>query len=243
VGYAQGAVQRAQPAQQQEFAVTLQAAQRGAPVPLKPRPPSARTFDALRAGDARAAFEAARAMAGDSRAARATLAASRYRFPADNDRPFAGPAVETALGVIQTMAGATDLDGALALYDAVKTCSSALLGLHVPPPLGTSITREAFRTRMGGGAPAPGQGSPVAQAPQAGGAGDPDPVVFPGQCVAKLSDYVRIMKGMQSGNAMGALAQAGLDMNGYTQVATQWGQAMQRDPSLVAKFHALMQQR
>ena len=67
--------------------------------------------------------------------------------------------------------------------------------------------------------------------------------LFPGQRVAKLSDYVRIMKGMQSGNAMGALTQAGLDMNGYTQVATQWGQAMQRDPSLVAKFHALMQQR
>jgi tetratricopeptide (TPR) repeat protein len=240
VGYAQGAVQRAAPAQQQEFGVTLQAAQRGAPLPLKPRPAAGRAFDALRAGDAKAAFDTARAISGDPRAARAALAASRYRFPADNDRPFAGPAVETALGVLQSLAGATDPDGALAIYDAMKTCGGALFGIHVPPPLGTSITREAFRARMGAGAPGPGQ---AAQAPQPAAAGDADPVVFPGQRVAKLSDYVRIMKGMQSGNPMGALAQAGLDMNGYTQVATQWGQAMQRDPSLVAKFHALMQQR
>ncbi len=242
VGYAQGAVQRAAPAQQQEFAPTLQAAQRGAPLPLKPRPASGKAFDALRAGDAKAAFDAARAISGDPRAARAALAASRYRFAADNDRPFAGPAVETALGVLQSLAGATDPDGALAIYDATRTCGGALFGIHVPPPLGSSITREALRARMGVGVGAAGP-TQAAQAPQPGATGDADPVVFPGQRVAKLSDYVRIMKGMQSGNPMGALSQAGLDMNGYTQVATQWGQAMQRDPSLVAKFHAMMQQR
>ena len=49
------------------------------------------------------------------------------------------------------------------------------------------------------------------------------------------------MKGMQSGNPMGALAQMGLDMQSYGQVAMQWAQAMQRDPTLVAKFQRMMQ--
>ena len=71
-------------------------------------------------------------------------------------------------------------------------------------------------------------------------AGDPDPVVFPGQRVAKLSDYVRILKGMQTGNMMGALAQYGLDMMSYGQVATAWGAKMAADPVLTEKFSRMM---
>ncbi len=74
----------------------------------------------------------------------------------------------------------------------------------------------------------------------AGGGGDPDPVVFPGQRVARLSDYVGLMKGMQTGNMMGALGAYGLDMMGYASVATQWGQKMAQDPTLTAKFSAMM---
>ena len=74
----------------------------------------------------------------------------------------------------------------------------------------------------------------------AGGGGDPDPTVFPGQRVAKLSDYVGLMKGMQTGNMMGALQQYGLDMMGYASVATAWGQKLAADPTLNAKFSAMM---
>jgi tetratricopeptide (TPR) repeat protein len=74
----------------------------------------------------------------------------------------------------------------------------------------------------------------------AGGGGDPDPVVFPGQKVARLSDYVRLMKAMQTGNMMGALGQFGLDMMGYASVATAWGQKLAQDPPLNAKFAAMM---
>lgn len=81
----------------------------------------------------------------------------------------------------------------------------------------------------------------AAQQLAAGGGGDPDPVVFPGQRVARLSDYVGLMKGMQSGNMMGALGQYGLDMMGYAGVATQWGQKLAQDPTLNAKFSAMMQ--
>lgn len=73
-----------------------------------------------------------------------------------------------------------------------------------------------------------------------GGGGDPDPVVFPGQRVARLSDYVGLMKGMQSGNMMGALGQYGLDMMGYASVATAWGQRLAQDAVLNAKFGQMM---
>jgi hypothetical protein len=77
----------------------------------------------------------------------------------------------------------------------------------------------------------------------AGDAGDPDPVVFPGQRVARLSDYVGILKGMQTGNMMGALAQYGLDMMSYGSVATAWGAKMAADPTLTEKFNRMMQAR
>jgi tetratricopeptide (TPR) repeat protein len=86
----------------------------------------------------------------------------------------------------------------------------------------------------------------MAQAQQAqhavnqGNAGDPDPVVFPGQPVAKLSDYVGILKGMQTGNMMGALGRYGLDMMSYANVATAWGAKMAADPVLTEKFTRMM---
>jgi len=242
VGYAQAAVQRAPAQSAQEFATTLQHAQQGQPAPRKPQPPSAPAFAALHASDVKGAAEAAARAGSDARARRAALVASRYRFPTDNDTPVTRAAIDAAVAAAQACAGATELDGALALYDASKTLAAAFFGSLVPPPLGASMTREAFRSKMG----VPGQPAGMAaaqaaqQAVQAGTAGDMDPVVFPGQRVAKLSDYVRIMKGMQSGNPMGALAQMGLDMQSYGQVAMQWAQAMQRDPTLVAKFQQMM---
>jgi len=74
----------------------------------------------------------------------------------------------------------------------------------------------------------------------AGGGGDPDPVVFPGQPVARLSDYVGLMKAMQTGNMMGALGQYGLDMMGYASVATAWGGKLGADPVLNNKFAQMM---
>ncbi len=74
-----------------------------------------------------------------------------------------------------------------------------------------------------------------------GNAGDPDPVVFPGQKVQKLSDYVRIMKRMQGGDFMGAIGEYGLDMSSYSSVATAWGAKFAADPSLNEKFSRMMQ--
>lgn len=78
------------------------------------------------------------------------------------------------------------------------------------------------------------------QALQSGQGGDPDPVVFPGSPVARLSDYVFILKEMQRGNMNGALGRYGLDMMSYATVATQWGQRVAADPVLNAKFGQMM---
>ena len=75
-----------------------------------------------------------------------------------------------------------------------------------------------------------------------GGGGDPDPTVFPGQAVAKLSDYVGLMKRMQGGDFNGALAAYGLDMGTYMQVMQAWGTKLGVDPSLNAKFGQMMAQ-
>ncbi len=69
---------------------------------------------------------------------------------------------------------------------------------------------------------------------------DPDPLVFPNQRVARLSDYVRILKGMQTGNMMGALSQYGLDMMAYSSVAQAWAAKMAADPGLTEKFSRMM---
>lgn len=90
------------------------------------------------------------------------------------------------------------------------------------------------------------QAAEMAKAQQAqaelasGGGGDPDPMVFPGQPVARLSDYVRLMKGMQTGDMMGAIGSFGLDMTSYGSVAMAWGQKLAADPTLTAKFSQMM---
>ncbi|MCB9656115.1 MAG: hypothetical protein R3B40_28420 [Polyangiales bacterium] len=81
----------------------------------------------------------------------------------------------------------------------------------------------------------------VAQAAAAGeDMGDPDPVVFPGQPVAKLSDYVKMMKHMQTGDMNGALKMYGLNMASYGGVAQAWGVKLASDPVLTAKFSKMM---
>lgn len=74
----------------------------------------------------------------------------------------------------------------------------------------------------------------------AGDGGDPDPTVFPGQPLAKLSDYVGMMKKMQTGDMNGALAAYGLNMTTYGQVAQAWGTKFGTDPTLNAKMAAMM---
>ena len=82
--------------------------------------------------------------------------------------------------------------------------------------------------------------TPVPGQLQSGDAGDPDPLVFPGQPVARLSDYVNMMKKMQTGDMNGAMAAYGLNMATYMQVMQAWGAKLGTDPTLTAKMGAMM---
>ncbi|UJR79662.1 tetratricopeptide repeat protein [Sandaracinus amylolyticus] len=80
----------------------------------------------------------------------------------------------------------------------------------------------------------------AAQAIASGEGGDADPTVFPGQKLAKLSDYVGLMKQMQGGDFNGALKKYGLDMGSYMQASQAWGIKLASDPMLNAKFGKMM---
>ena len=47
------------------------------------------------------------------------------------------------------------------------------------------------------------------------------------------------MREMQAGNMMGALSDLGLDMGSYTNVMTEWGGALQKDPTLKSSLKFL----
>lgn len=115
-----------------------------------------------------------------------------------------------------------DFDSALAIHD-IPECRE----------LKQRAQAQVQSQRLGGAAQAQ-------QAVAAGNAGDADPVVFPGQRVAKLSDYVRMMRHMQAGDMQGALNAFGLDMTGYMQVAQAWGTKLAQDSMLNAKFAAML---
>ncbi len=67
-----------------------------------------------------------------------------------------------------------------------------------------------------------------------------DPIIFPGQPIECLSQYVALMKKMQSGDMEGALAEFGLDMGAYGAVAAAWAAKMTQDTSLAVKYGQMM---
>jgi hypothetical protein len=85
-------------------------------------------------------------------------------------------------------------------------------------------------------------GKAQAAAAEVGAGGDLDVEVFPGAKVAKLSDYVKIMKMMQTGDMNGALASYGLNMTDWGTVAMEWGQKLAADPTLNAKMTKMLTQ-
>lgn len=67
-----------------------------------------------------------------------------------------------------------------------------------------------------------------------------EPELFPGEPIATLSDYVTMMKKMQAGDMNGALAEFGLDMMQYGEVAQKWGQLLASDPNLTQQYAEMM---
>src|SRR5262249_49093224 len=127
-------------------------------------------------------------------------------------------------------------DAVIARVRALRISENAFIQIDPPPPLGARMKREDFVRRFGGVQGAVTADQPAQPPPDAG-----DPIVFPGASVAKLSEYVALVKSMQTGDMMGALSRAGLDMATYMTVATQWSQKLAQDASLNARYAQMMQ--
>ena len=242
--YAEQALARNQfPENQAPYAENLDRARRGDPRQPKPSratSPEGRAWTLLADGD----FKSAAALQpGQSwKVRRAILSASEFRYESENESQVTPRAFDAARRALEETPGHTDADGSLYRIQALRLRENRAFPVDVPCTMGTRVPREQFRQlffqRAGGGVP---MGAPPPMQPTGGNPAHPDPVVFPGQRVARLSDYVRIIKGMQTGDMNGALRAAGIDMNEYTQVAAAWGQRLAQDPSLMEKFQRMLQ--
>ncbi|MFK7987563.1 MAG: tetratricopeptide repeat protein [Sandaracinaceae bacterium] len=67
-----------------------------------------------------------------------------------------------------------------------------------------------------------------------------DPVLFPGEPLERLSDYVSILQQMQAGDMDKTLAARGLDMESYAAIAQKWSARLAGDADLTRRFHRLM---
>jgi len=237
-----------------ELAETVRLCQSQQAPPVKGSPETSverQAFDALAAGDLKTPEQLA--TSGNSWGLfRAALTANEFRYESENHVPVNGRALEAAQMVLERTVGNSLPDACVCRIRALRLRENAFIQIDPPPPMGTRMRREelevAFARRSAD------RGADVAATPSidagwtlrevqgaAATAGDPDPTVFPGQRVARLSEYVALMKGMQTGDMMGALSRAGLDMSSYQQVATQWGQKLAADATLHARFARMMQ--
>ncbi|MBI5531731.1 MAG: tetratricopeptide repeat protein [Deltaproteobacteria bacterium] len=222
------------PENQAPYAEKLDRARRGdppAPKPTRAASVEGRMWNALADGDFKglSSFQAGNAW----KQRRAVLSAVEFRFESENDVTVTPRAREAALAALAETVGQTDPHAAHCRLQALRIRENDVFPVDVPCKMGARVPREQFRQLF---AQRSGQGM-AAQAPAAG---EPDPVVFPGQRIARLSDYVRVVKGMQTGNVAGALQAAGLDMNAWGQVAAAWGQRLSQDQGLAQQFQMMM---
>jgi len=181
----------------------------------------------------------------DWRQRRALLRARRYRFESENALAVTPDAWELAQGLLSASHGTLEADATLCRIECLRIREDWMFPIEPPPALGVSLTREEFKRRMSMSEAQP-IGAKVEvfqeiyQQIESGNAGDPDPELFPGTPLARLSDYVRATKALQSGDPMGALSRLGIDMMAFGQMAGQWGTAMQTDPTLAAKYSKMI---
>jgi hypothetical protein len=240
-----------------EMAETLSRATRGEPYPQRPLRGAAaapRAFAALAQGDLGAAASIA-AASPDWAAARAGLVAASFR--ADPEAAVSYDALRVIGAGIDASAGAIEVDAVLWRVLALELREEAAFPTDTPPPLGPRLDRseldrlvsdradEVEPTIMREVPVDPGdlptrQFAAVAAPPGAGLDDDDDAPIFPGTKIPRLSDYVQVMKAMRGADPLGMLSRLGLDMAGYAQLATQWGQRLADDPELSARFSEKM---
>ena len=187
-------------------------------------------FHLLEAGD----FAAASAMIGDAswRVRRAALAATRFRFASENDVDVTPRARAAATAALAETTGLVDREAAVTRDLALAIREQAYFARDPVPRLGDRMTRDAFyhefRARggvvLGDAAPAPAKFV--------------DRVVVPDGRLARVSDYVALLRDLAALTPREALAQFDLDDLGYVEVAKAWAAAIEADPTIAQTIAA-----
>ena len=156
---------------------------------------------------------------------------------AKTTRPIVMPqALALASRIASWSVGAIDPDALFCRERALRIRENACFPIDPPPTLGKRMDDAAFAeeyVRRGG--------APFGPKPSSMSTPDADPEVLPGTKLPRLSDYVGLMKIMQTGDMMVALKRYGLDMASYAQLSQAWAQKMQQDQALTAAFQRRMQ--
>jgi tetratricopeptide (TPR) repeat protein len=216
------------------FAATLERARsRTRTMPPSLSPPGKQreaVFQLLEAGD----FAAAAAVIADPswRVRRAALTATRYRFASENDVDVTPRARAAATAILADTAGVADREAMLARDIALVIREQAYFARDPVPRLGDRMTRDAFyhefRARggvvLGGDAPPPPRFV--------------DRVVVPDGRLARVSDYVALLRDLAALTPREALAQFDLDDADYLDVARDWAAALDADPTLAQTIAA-----
>jgi tetratricopeptide (TPR) repeat protein len=217
------------------FAATLERAKAKA----KPRPSAATLpakvkepiFALLESGD----FAGAAAQADNAsgwRIRRAALEAARFRERADNTIRVTPRAFAAASAVLTDTVGLVELEAVLARAIAREIREQAYFARDPLPPLGDRSTREAFiRDFRARGGVIIGDDAPPQQT-------FTDRVVVQGSKVARVSDYVALLRDLAALAPREALAQFDLDDAGYVEVSKAWGAAIDADPTLAQAIAA-----
>jgi tetratricopeptide (TPR) repeat protein len=210
------------------FAATLararsrtQTARPSLPPPGKLREPA---FHLLEAGD----FAAAASAITDPswRTRRAALTATRYRFSSENDVDVTPRARAAATAILADTVGLADREAMLARDIALAIREQAYFARDPVPRLGDRMTRDAFHHefRARGGVVLGEQAPPPPRFV--------DRVVVPEGRLARVSDYVALLRDLAALAPREALAEFDLDDATYLEVARDWAAAIDADPTL-----------
>jgi hypothetical protein len=198
-----------------------------APPPDKLREP---VFQLLEAGD----FAAASSAITDAgwRVRRAALTATRYRFASENDVDVTPRARAAATAMLADTAGTVEREAALARDIALAIREQAYFARDPVPRLGDRMTRDAFyREFRARGGVVIGEDAPP-PLPFV------DRVVVPDGRLARVSDYVALLRDLAALPPREALAEFDLDDATYLEVARDWTAAIEADPTLAQTIAA-----
>ncbi|HEY4056406.1 MAG TPA: hypothetical protein VGM39_07345 [Kofleriaceae bacterium] len=160
------------------------------------------------------------------RTRRGVLEQSRFRYGSENAIAVTPRALAAATSALADTAGIAALDACVVRAIALQIREQAYFARDPVPVLGDRMTRDAFYTEFRA------RGGVVL------GESTPPPVPFkdrtvvPGSPIARISDYVALLRDLASLAPKEAIAQFDLDDASYLEVARAWATALEADPTL-----------